>query len=94
MTAHEVLTRAPTSALMLDCRPSTPVVSTAGAIEIRSSATPAAGVFPGGVTRFLHPTGSTWAAGVPTKVLEGRYLVSALGGVGPRNYDIAADGRF
>src|SRR5262249_23694744 len=39
--------------------------------------------------------GPTWTAGAPMKLLEGRYVVSALGGGGfPRDYDIAADGRF
>jgi serine/threonine-protein kinase len=37
---------------------------------------------------------SIWTAGAPTKVLEGRYVVSSEGEGFPRNYDIGADGRF
>ena len=37
--------------------------------------------------------GPTWTGGLPTKVLDGRYLAS-LGGNYQRNYDIAPDGRF
>jgi hypothetical protein len=33
-----------------------------------------------------------WKAGVPTKALEGRCVVSTGGNI-PRNYDIAADGQ-
>jgi eukaryotic-like serine/threonine-protein kinase len=35
---------------------------------------------------------ATWEAGVPTKLIEGRYVVST-GGNFPRNYDIAVDGQ-
>jgi serine/threonine-protein kinase len=38
--------------------------------------------------------GSTWTSGAPTKILEARYVVSGMGETSPRNYDIAADGRF
>jgi hypothetical protein len=36
--------------------------------------------------------GRGWTAGAPTKVLEGRYVVSTAGGL-QRNYDIAPDGQ-
>jgi serine/threonine-protein kinase len=52
-------------------------------------------VAPGGtVMRAAVKSGSTWTAGVPTKVLEGRYVVTQYSGGNPqRNYDIARDGQ-
>jgi len=48
----------------------------------------------GGVMGVAVAGGPTWTAGAPTKVLEGHYVVSTLGSGFPRDYDIAADGRF
>jgi serine/threonine-protein kinase len=47
----------------------------------------------GAVMRVAVTGGPTWTGGLPTKVLDGRYLAS-LGGNYQRNYDIAPDGRF
>jgi hypothetical protein len=39
-------------------------------------------------------SGSAWMAGVPTRVLEGRYRSSGgVGGIFARNYDVAPDGQ-
>jgi serine/threonine-protein kinase len=46
----------------------------------------------GALMRVAVAGGPAWTAGAPTKVLEGRYVVSA-GGSPFRNYDIAADGQ-
>jgi hypothetical protein len=42
--------------------------------------------------RVVVTEAPAWKAGVPTKMLERRYLVSTGGNI-PRNYDIAADGQ-
>ena len=46
----------------------------------------------GALMRVAVAGGQTWTASAPTKVLEGRYVVSS-GGNFPRNYDIAPDGQ-
>jgi len=46
----------------------------------------------GALMRVAVTGGPAWKASAPTKMLEGRYVVSP-GGNFPRNYDIAADGR-
>jgi hypothetical protein len=45
----------------------------------------------GALMRVVVASGPAWSAGAPTKVLEGRYVVSTA--VPYRNYDIAADGQ-
>jgi serine/threonine-protein kinase len=46
----------------------------------------------GALMRVEVADGPAWAAGAPTKLLEGRYVVSTGGNI-PRNYDIAPDGQ-
>jgi hypothetical protein len=46
----------------------------------------------GALMRVNVASGPAWKAGSPTKVLEGRYVVSTAGNF-PRNYDLAGDGQ-
>jgi serine/threonine-protein kinase len=46
----------------------------------------------GSLMRVAVTGGSAWTAGAPTKLLEGRYIVSEFG-LFQRNYDITADGQ-
>jgi serine/threonine-protein kinase len=46
----------------------------------------------GALMRVAVAGGPSWTAGAPTKLLEGRYVVSTSGGL-QRSYDIAPDGQ-
>jgi hypothetical protein len=41
----------------------------------------------------VEASGSTWNAGTPTKLLEGRYYTAGGGPTAGRNYDVSPDGQ-